>query len=300
MELGTAMNGHGKLVEKLGESDVCRTYERAYTEVTGMPVSLRPLETWQLPHHGGQKDNPFCILMSEKGSTCAACVQLQDRLAQGAKKGPCLMTCGYGLCEMAVPVRLGGTTIGFLQTGQVLRQSATKVSFDRVVQAAKERGVDMDNSRTRAAFEQTLVVSRKKMESVESLLAIFADHLSLTSNQIAIRMANDEPPMVAKAKQFIEEHHTEDLSLGQVAAAVKVNIFCFCKLFKKAAGINFTEYVSRVRVEKTKNLLLNPNLRVSQVAYEAGFQSLTHFNRVFKTVAGESPTDYRSRLLKAA
>ena len=67
-------------------------------------------------------------------------------------------------------------------------------------------------------------------------------------------------------------------------------------MFKKATGINFTDYVSRVRIEKAKNLLLNPNLRVSEVAYEVGFQSLTHFNRVFKRVQGQSPTDYRGQL----
>lgn len=49
-----------------------------------------------------------------------------------------------------------------------------------------------------------------------------------------------------------------------------------------------------------KNLLLNPNLRVSEIACEVGFQSLTHFNRVFKKVAGESPTGYRERLPKTA
>ena len=81
-----------------------------------------------------------------------------------------------------------------------------------------------------------------------------------------------------------------------MAAAVHTSIFYFCKLFKKVTGINFTEHVSRVRTEKAKNLLLNPNLRISEIAYEVGFQSLTHFNRVFKNIVGESPTDYRGHL----
>jgi AraC-like DNA-binding protein len=68
-------------------------------------------------------------------------------------------------------------------------------------------------------------------------------------------------------------------------------------MFKKATGLNFTDYVSRIRVEKAKNLLLNRNLRVSEIAYEVGFQSLTHFNRVFKKVMGQSPTEYRGRLV---
>ncbi len=42
----------------------------------------------------------------------------------------------------------------------------------------------------------------------------------------------------------------------------------FCKMFKKATGLNLTDYVSRVRIEKAKELLLNPNLRVSEIAYK--------------------------------
>ena len=45
-----------------------------------------------------------------------------------------------------------------------------------------------------------------------------------------------------------------------------------------------------------KNLLLNPNLRISEIAYQVAFQSLTHFNRVFKKTVGESPTEFREKL----
>ena len=69
-------------------------------------------------------------------------------------------------------------------------------------------------------------------------------------------------------------------------------------MFKKATGLTFTDYLGRVRVEKAKNLLLNPHLRVSEIAYTVGFQSLTHFNRVFRKLTGESPTDFREKLKK--
>ena len=97
----------------------------------------------------------------------------------------------------------------------------------------------------------------------------------------------------------IKQHQTEDISLGQVAKAVNTSTFYFCKMFKKITGINFTDYVSRVRIESAKNLLLNPNLRISEIAYEVGFQSLTHFNRVFKKIVGRSPTQYRVNLVHA-
>ena len=290
------MNGNGQLIETLTQSEMYQDYERAYTEATGLPVTLRPVETWQLPLHGKRKENPFCAMMADKSRTCAACLQMQEKLAQSALNEPCTMTCAYGLCETAVPVKLGAQTVGFLQTGQVMRHQPTSASFSRAVGQAEKLGVDIDNEEAKQAYFETPVVTQKKLDSVANLLAIFADHLSLKSNQIAVRNAHAEPPMIAKAKKFIEEHHTEELSLGQVAKAVNTSIFYFCKLFKKVTNVSFTEFVSRTRVEKAKNLLLNPNLRVSEIAFEVGFQSLTHFNRTFKNIMGLSPTEYREQL----
>lgn len=294
------MNANGTLLETLMNSDLYRNYERAYTEATGLPVTLRPVETWQLPLHGKRRENPFCAMMAEKSRTCAACLQTQEKLAQSARNEPCAVTCAYGLCELAVPVKLGAETIGYLQTGQVMRQQPTAVAFDRAVAKAEELGVDLNTPKAKDAFFQTPVASQRKIDSVTNLLVIFAEHLSMKSNQLAVQTTNAEPPVITKAKKFIEEHHTEDLSLGEVAAAVHTSVFYFCKLFKKVTGLNFTEFVSRTRVEKAKNLLLNPNLRISEIAYEVGFQSLTHFNRVFKKVVGESPTEYRGHLPKPA
>ena len=195
---------------------------------------------------------------------------------------------------------LGAETIGFLQTGQLMRQKPTSASFRRAMEKAAESGVDLDRNRAKEAYFATPVVSQTRLDSLTNLLTIFADHLSMKSNQIVVQTDHSEPPVIVKAKQFIREHHTEDISLGQVAAAVHTSIFYFCKLFRKVTGLTFTEFVSRTRIEKAKNLLLNPNLRISEIAYDVGFQSLTHFNRVFKNVVGESPTEFRERLPRAA
>jgi AraC-like DNA-binding protein len=238
--------------------------------------------------------------MASKSRTCAACLQLQAKLAQGPIGQPCTVTCAYGLSETAVPVRLGNETLGFLQTGQVFRQKPTHAQFARVAERVEKMDLDLDGEELKEAYFETPVVSPAKMDSVTNLLSIFADHLSMKSNQIAVQKANAEPPVIARAKQFIIDHLTEDLSLEQVASAVHTSIFYFCKLFRKVTGITFTEFVSRARTERAKNLLLNPNLRISEIAYEVGFQSLTHFNRTFKNVVGESPTEYRSHLPPAA
>jgi YesN/AraC family two-component response regulator len=221
---------------------------------------------------------------------------MQETLAKSAMGAPATLTCRYGLCESAAPIKVGTATVGFLQTGQVLDRKPTTASWQRTVQRGQELSVDLDQQPVKEAYFNSPVVPRKKLESTAKLLAIFADHLSIKSNQIAMQEANAEAPVIARARKYIEEHHAEDLSLGEVAKAVNTSLFYFCKLFKKVTGLSFTEFVSRTRVERAKNLLLNPNLRISEIAYDVGFQSLTHFNRVFRKIVGQSPTEFREQL----
>ncbi|MBI3192578.1 MAG: helix-turn-helix domain-containing protein, partial [Pedosphaera parvula] len=289
-------NNHKNLVDILLQSKLYQDYERAFSEATGLPLTLRPIESWQIPHHGKRKENPFCAMITSKSRSCAACLQTQHELAESACEEPVSVTCPMGLCDTVVPVRMGEEVIGFLQTGQVFRKKPTETQFNRATRQIAEWGLDFDATELRESYFGTAVFSGKEHESVIRLLAIFAEHLSMVSNQIVMQQQKAEPPLITKAKEFIHENQAEDLSLGQVAKAVNTSTFYFCKMFKKVTGINFTDYLSRVRIEKAKNLLLNPNLRVSEIAFEVGFQSLTHFNRVFKKIVGHSPTEYRAQL----
>jgi len=103
-----------------------------------------------------------------------------------------------------------------------------------------------------------------------------------------------EPVAIWKARKFIEEHSGEELSLTKVAKAVGMNANHLSENFKQVTGINFVEYVARTRFKTACDLLRNGNLRISEIAFAVGFQSLSQFNRVFKRFSGRSPTQYRA------
>lgn len=291
-------NSDERLLQQLTRSKIYQDYERAYSEATQMPLSLRPVDLWNAAHRGKKHENPFCALVTQSGRSCAACLEVQQEITESDGEKPRTVTCFAGLSDTAVPVHLGEKTIGFLQTGQVLLRAANKAQFQKIARQLLEWGTTVDATQLEEAYSQSKVLTPVQYHSMVKLLEIFAQHLSNLSNQIALQEANSEPPIIVRAKEFIEKHKSDPISLSEVARALNVSTFYFCKLFKKATGINFTEYLSRVRIEKAKNLLLNPNLRVSEIAYEVGFQSLTHFNRVFLRIVGRSPTAYRDALPK--
>ena len=290
-----ARDENRELLRTIANSKVFTEFGRAFTQATGLPVALRPVESFQLSFHDHRNQGPFCALMGRENRTCGACLHAQSRAAENAVENAHTSVCYAGLCETVVPLRLGSRLIGFLWTGQVFQRKPSEPQFRRTLKLLASWGMKLDQTVLREAYFATRVMSREQHGAAVKLLSIFAEHLAILSNQLLIQRDNAEPPMITKAKRFIREHHTEDLSLPQVAQFANTSPFYFCKLFKRATGLTFTNFLSHVRIERSRNLLINPRLRVSEVAFEVGFQSLTHFNRVFQKLLGQSPTQYRQK-----
>jgi len=234
--------------------------------------------------------------MSEASPSCAACLQVQQRVCEGVNGVPCTMCCTFGLSETAVGVKLGREIIAYLQTGQVFLKPPTPHHTKRALKQIEEWGLKLDRAEATRRYNGTRVVGRREYEATVGLLQFFANQLGSLANQIVLRQQTAEPAQIMRARKFIEDRYRENLRLAAVAWEAGMSRFSFCRTFKNVTGLNFTQYLARTRVEKAKNLLLNFHYRVSEVAFESGFQSVTHFNRVFRSVAGESPTEYRQHL----
>jgi AraC-like DNA-binding protein len=208
---------------------------------------------------------------------------------------PHTVTCPFGLTETAIPVKLGTNVVGYLRIGQVLRHMPAKADTTRVSRELERCGVKF-NGEIRKAWEKNPLIPPDKYNAIVRLLSFFGEQLSALANQLVLERQNAEPPLVEKARAYIDKHKTEPLSLSDVAKAAGASVFHFCKVFHKSTGLKFTDYVARLRLEDARTQLLNPNRRVSEVAYDVGFQSLTQFNRMFKRVFGQSPTEFREHL----
>jgi AraC-like DNA-binding protein len=140
------------------------------------------------------------------------------------------------------------------------------------------------------------VLTAERFTAAIQLIEVFAQYLADVVSKQAIACSDTDPKPVATAKQFVQAHVEESITLDQVVRHVNVSRFYFCKLFKKATGLTLTDYVARVRVERAKTLLSDPNSRVSEVVFASGFGSIPRFNEVFKRHVGMPPTEYRDTL----
>ena len=204
-------------------------------------------------------------MLGQPNCKCKSCARGFEKIAGNDSSREELIKCKCGCCGAAVPIKSGKDWVALLHVGA-------------------SRGVPV------------VPFSSRQFDAALKLVGIFAEQLSGLGNQMLVQKQNGEPPVVSRAKEFISQHYSEDISSGRVAKELHLSRFYFCKLFKSGTGLTFTAYLARTRIERVKELLRNPNVRVSEIAFQTGFQSLTHFNRLFLKLTGESPTEYRKRI----
>ncbi|MBC7979857.1 MAG: PocR ligand-binding domain-containing protein [Armatimonadetes bacterium] len=295
---------NGKVSEKLLialllKSNVYREYEHAFVAATGLPLSLHAPDMITIIRHSRRQENPFCALMVNTSEWCTASYVLQRKVESAAQHAPKTLKCFAGLCETTVPVRVGGNVIAFLQTGQILLHQPDRAHFDKILRKLKLWNSEVDLKKVEEAWFNSRVLTSKQYEALVSLLDIFAHQLATCSNALILDSAPQQRPDITKARTFITDHCGDDMSLAAVSRIANMSANYFSGKFVEATGMNFVEYVTRTRVEKACTLLQNPNLRISEIAFDVGFQSLSQFNRGFKQVSGQCPREYRDGLTNA-
>jgi AraC-like DNA-binding protein len=284
------------LASRLAGSPFFREFQRAFEVATALPITLRPVESQPWTPAPSRNRNGFCALLTRTDDSCAGCWQRQPGVCEGMKGGPGQLSCRYGLHQTSVGVKIGGEIVACLQTGMVFFKPPTAQHARRALKHIREWGPGFDQHEAARLYGAAPVVCQRVYLARVKLLQFFADQLGALANQIILLQQNVEPLQITHARELIQAQYQEDVPLAMISKQVGMGLFYFCKQFKTATGVNYTSYVSRVRIEKAKNLLLNLNYRISEIAFEVGFKSLTHFNRLFRRIVGESPTKYREHL----
>ena len=133
------------------------------------------------------------------------------------------------------------------------------------------------------------------MEELEEALRIMTERCG--RQEETAQTENASGFIVRNALAYMEEHYQEKLTLNKVADQIYVSQWHLSKLLNKQEGKNFSEILNQIRINKAKELLKDPALRIADIAEMVGFVEVAHFSRVFKKVAGVSANEYRNTRL---
>lgn len=136
------------------------------------------------------------------------------------------------------------------------------------------------------AVEEALSRQEKwdKSKVIEKI--IDDDLIDISKNEIYIRS-------IKQAIAYIDDHYSNDISLNEVADHVHLNPSYLSTLFKSELNVSFSDYLTKVRIQRAKQLLLTTDLNVTEVAEEVGYNTPKYFNKVFKEHVGQTPSMFR-------
>ena len=127
----------------------------------------------------------------------------------------------------------------------------------------------------------------------EEIFGCLVDFQEKYLKEQAERYENDTIRPVRKAKEYIQNHYSDPITLEEVSEQVGLSSAYFSVLFKKTEGEGFAKYLINIRMEQAKLLLRETNLPVTEICRKVGYNDLKHFTHTFEKAAGVKPSTYR-------
>lgn len=168
---------------------------------------------------------------------------------------------------------------------QLFRRAYLGLSFHgdiKIVIAEKLRAMQQ-----RAHFEQLI-----SLLEILQLLAQTSDVLPLNDEDTSVKFLLHDKVRMGTVYKYIQEHYDRTPYVGEIAGLVHLGKASFCRYFKKQTKMTFTDFVNQYRVAQAKTFLLQDS-SVSAVCYQVGFESLSYFNKLFKTSTGMNPSVFK-------
>lgn len=120
---------------------------------------------------------------------------------------------------------------------------------------------------------------------------IISDFLDIAQN-LRFSQRGEKNRLIQSITDYLEDHYQTNIPLNDIAMKFNVSSFYLCRLIKKYLGKSFIEYLTELRIEKAKELLIGGSMTIKQIAFEVGFNSQAYFAKVFRMYTGISPTEF--------
>lgn len=258
----------------------------------------------------GENFNPLCNLLRKDrygSSLCHKC-DLKNAQIASATGTPRVYRCYVGLTDIVVPLYDNANHyLGCITSGQFRLISDRKSAAT----AAGNIAISSSTLRMLASFSQKSGISLKKLHrlycgsrfltrsQVDGLikyLQVLGRLLVTTHHNLVFMESMDAPDKITLAKQYINKHFAEPLTLAAVAQKCSIAPQYFCRLFKQECGVGFNAYLNYYRMEKAKEFLRDSSLYIANIASLTGFGSVKQFNRIFHRHMGTTPGHWRHAL----
>lgn len=288
-----------RLIAVIQESAEFERIKRLFFRISGIAVSLRPagLSLINRDAPPGLK-HEVCDYLAAHQANCGKCsdefLPGEDADSPVAKDRPCFAR----VAVRRAPIRRGGCVIGVLEARALLGKGPEREDFAKWVRLLGETDESCDWELLADRWRDGPWADANAFAAFGDLLEFFAEHLASQCETLEWERSHrvkTRSSTTVRALEYLRAHGGESLRVSDVASALSVDLAYLSKVFKADVGMTPSAYLAARRVELAKRLLRSP-MRVSEVAYQAGFSSISQFNRSFRQHVGLCPKEYRQRL----
>ena len=164
------------------------------------------------------------------------------------------------------------------------------------------RSTPQEQHTIESIFQTMISERRNKEDDYNTYLCTCLIQLLITINRhndtqtlSRLSYANSTHKIVSEITGYINNNFSKDRTLSSISELFYISPYYFSRIFKKSTGFSFVDYLNGIRIKESQKLLQNTQMNISDIAETVGYNSSTHFGRVFKSITGITPLEYRKR-----
>lgn len=261
-----------------------------FYELTQIRITLFDSDFQELAFVPGVH-SPLCQLIRSADEGIAAC-RVCDRAACTRATGDFgghSYVCHAGLTEAIIPFYVNRMLAGYLILGQALAYPDHEGAWAAVRQRCA--GLKLDPRQLKQACDQSPLVSQSYFRAAKHILHAIASYLTMEKVAMLREESNAD-----RLDRYVSEHYTEPLTAQSLCQCLHIGKTQLYTLSKQLYGTGVAQQIRKLRIDRARRLLRDrPDLSVSNIADDCGFNDYNYFISVFSRMTGQSPSHYRKR-----
>ena len=263
---------------------------RELHNISGFRISLHSVNFEEIAAYPENKLKFCSFIQNSSERELSKCEQCDKNACERALKSgePIIYKCHHNLIEAVSPLYNFGILTGFLMMGQIRVKGE---GIDPMLLALANLG--KQDFEAREICAEIPAVKEEMIKSYVNIMTICASYLTLSNSVTASKASVGQLTM-----RYISENFTEHISIKDICEAVGYSKSTILASFKKEYSTTVNNYLTSLRLERSKKMLENQNTTINEIALRCGFSDQSYFSKVFSAKYGITPTDYRKDVEK--
>ena len=262
-------------------------------EITALLAELHNVSGFRISLHGIDFEEiaaypdsplPFCKCVHQMPGEFSKCMKSDAEACKKVRGGETALIykCRYGLTEVICPLYSLGSPTGYLMMGQAIDEEVDRALLKNVL---LELGVSAD---TQALSEEVPRITAEKTTSFAKIMTVCAEYMTLIN-----ALPGNKASTAELTRLYVYENYRKKIAIKDISQALGRTKSAICPAFKEKYGITVMDYLTDLRVEEAKKMLLQTDLGIGEIAGEVGFTDTSYFSKVFYKKIGVTPSQYR-------